>query len=215
MPLTLGMLAASGAKKPLDCLYGENKTTTSNLATYNFTLAIGPADPDRVVVVCIGTVISTGTVPIPTVTVGGVTAELIDKIDNTTYSTMMFAAKVPTGTTASVVAAFGTTSMRGCYVATWAIYGGAELQPKDKTKSTTASGYALDSYKGGCTIQYVFSAGTTSGWTNGLIEDFDYRTALGQDQAGAHIENAADATQRSYSVVNSNVRGTVLGAWAP
>lgn len=104
--------------------YTDSTFSNSNFSTYTFSaMDIGAADADRWVVVCLGYTDSTASTVLNSVTIGGVSAEILIQRSNENSSQRGCAiaqANVPTGTAADVVANFsGTFNNCGCHVGTY------------------------------------------------------------------------------------------------
>src|SRR5690606_20575856 len=117
--------------------FTDSASSTSDLSEYTFsTRDIGTAAANRIVLVGIAFTV-TGAADPSAVTIGGVTAtKLVSQISsNGAYYTGIYAAPVPTGTTASVVVTIGTAAAR-CGIGIAAAYDVGSIIPEDTGVST-------------------------------------------------------------------------------
>lgn len=149
----------------------------SNLTTYTFAAQnIGTADSGRHVIVAIQSRGGSGSSAISTVTVGGVSATIVQQQFNNAGGANVAGiaiAAVPTGTTGDIVVTFSTGQSRAAIQAYRAV-GLDSATPNDGSTSTAAAPtYAIHVPAGGIAVGCGCSnAGGTATWT-GITEDSD------------------------------------------
>lgn len=186
----------------------------TDTAAYTFAgIAIGAADPDRIVAVIIWSRGSSGQI-LNSVTIGGVAATkwagTQTGASGSGMSCNIYYAAVPTGTTADVVATFATGQLR----AACAVYRlvGYDLTPTDSaTALATPSDLAVDTAADGVVLagSCVF-AGATATWDE-AAEDLNDAVETGMQYSAASGSFAA-ATDRAVSIEWSS--GTVVASAA-
>lgn len=185
LPL-LGLMTAPGIYKPRSAgpvalAYQTQVSNTADLSSYSFaSTAIGTASTDRIVVVgiTVSAASSGATRSVSSVTIGGISATQLSHVVGATWMTAaIYAAAVPTGTTATIAITMSGTCGR-CACAVWAMTGGS-ITPFDTATDTNASAdpnASIDVPANGGAVAAAGSAtSTTTTWT-GLTERVD--TAL-------------------------------------
>lgn len=151
---------------------------TTDAASYSFSgVSIGSPSADRYVFVAIASR-TTNSGSDPTVTIGGVIAtKLIGAYHptTTTTTTHIYAALVPTGSTATVVVTFGASMLR-CSIAAYRVtnWGGSLIGSTADADRSAISG-DVDLSIGGTSVISVGAAGHLAavvGYT-GLVEDYN------------------------------------------
>lgn len=122
--------ASSAPASSLDLTFRAHPVDASSQTTYTFSsVAIGAADASRVVVVAVTGARGAGTPSISSVTIGGVSATL-GRYETNGFSASVgiYAAVVPTGTTADVVVTWDS-GMNRCGLGVWTCNGLNSLTP--------------------------------------------------------------------------------------
>lgn len=183
--------------------YGGSYSNANTLTTYTFAgCAIGTPDASRLVVVGIGAS-NGGTVfhPVSSVTIGGVNATFLCEADasgssgsGVTSHAELWAAMVPTGTTATIVVTMSGAEDR-CFIGTWAL---RFLQ--SNTPVGTASQYGTDGNTSvnvnvpakGVVIGVCYNTVCTGNitWT-GITENYDNLLATNRKSGGGSIQLAS------------------------
>lgn len=196
---------------------------TSDASTYTFTgAAIGVAATDRLVVVGIGASAG-GARSVSSVTIGGVTAALIN---TSTLSADGIAAiaclRVAAGTTANIVVNFsgGCTS---CSIGVWNINGQQSDTPVANLNSNSASS---DNGKNvniavkdkGCAIGVSAKGFQNDGYTwTGASERYDAALDAFRRKSGADYTNSSGADEASHNVTtafsSSSAGALALASW--
>lgn len=166
-----------GVASPRVATYRDSSGTNATNTTFSFSgLAIGPAYPDRRVLVPISARGNTTIGVINSVTVGGIAAPVIAQFNNISggnISISAFAiADVPTGVTATVVVTFSTSKLR-CGVAVYDISGIGVDTPLDTQSATFGTPPNINVIEGSCVIGMGFSAANTSYTWASITEDYD------------------------------------------
>lgn len=185
---------------------------TADLTTYTFVAQdIGAASAGRHVVVGIsGRAASTRT--INSVTIGGVSAVQVGKVDNAGTTSALWIAHVPTGATADIVIVLSAAWLR-MGIGVWTIEGLASITP-----FATANDITGDPVSATCNIPargsafaiYYVGQGAGSGtvaWT-GLTERFEIEPETGIDVTGASDDFVAAVTPRTITADASIAAGT-------
>lgn len=211
--------------------YDTYEAQTPDQSSYTFTnKAIStPPGPDRYVIVILPGVISSATLAntIPSsVTIGGVSATLLvsqthDTTGSTSLGTSMWIAKVPTGTTVTIVANYPATQRRGAVTVFSAnlssptpSYSGSGETPPDTTDLTQN----VTCNAGGKGISGINEAHTAAGrnftvsGTAGATEVLD-ALIEGGIQAGASTFTASGTV--IYSAINDRGWAGVWASWSP
>lgn len=180
----------SGGLKSITLTQTASATSTTNTSSFSFSSqSIGAADSSRIVVVCVAAGFNGfgGSQPVATAfTIGGVTATNIQEeyghraSGDQSYCSI-FAAAVPTGTTATVAITFNGAigSNRSCNICVYTLTGDVSTAATDSAETFDNSlpfgniNVSVDTYDKGATIG-VYGQGETSTttvtWTN-LTED--------------------------------------------
>lgn len=169
-------------------------------------VAIGTAAGNRYVICGI---VGTGTsaTTLSSATIGGVSATIIAQASNSTVTTALVIALVPTGTTATVVATFSGGKAR-CNVITWAATNLNSPTATNTYSDTSATGDTLsvpmDIQAGGFGVA-IFGDNTT--WTSGvwvgLTEDVDVAGADSVPRTGASANFSTTQTGLTVSLTST------------
>jgi hypothetical protein len=218
-----GFNAAAGGAATLT--FQTSTSSDSDLTTYTFsTTAIGTASSDRVVIVGIEAGPATlSTRSVSSVTIGGITAHEIDQMESAEDRvTGIFAAAVPTGTTADIVIVFNA-GMASCGISVYTITGcGGLVAPFSWISATDAAAgdfsQPIDIPSQGCAAVALVGDGSTSvTWTN-LTERYDGTIGPGlQTRSGASDNFTSDQnglTVTGNFAINTDYVGT-LASWGP
>jgi hypothetical protein len=196
---------------PVTATYVSNYGNEANASTYTATAqAIGTAATGRYIVVCINASSNANFGTISTCTIGGVSATKLastrDSITNSDFA--IFAALVPTGTTADIVTTLsGSPDRFGLCV--FSLYGWEGVIKSTLTVGTagTSMSGSVTSYPGSVIIGMAGSQEAANGlwtWTN-LTEDADLTLTGNGSITVAH----AEALSSSTTVTASNSFGSL------
>lgn len=172
--------------------YISQASQTADTTSYFFgSQSIGPASNDRVVVVCCN-VRNALTTTIAGASIGGIPATVLVSADSGTTSgsskCYIFAAKVPTGTTADIIIIFDNTCSR-CNIHVYTLTGtGGTVTPTTTAANTSTSLYSLN-----CTVAIPSKAGVVG--------------KIAFDSTGTFPDNIA------WSYATENYDGTVEDAY--
>lgn len=192
--------------------------------TYN-SQAIGPAAANRLVIVAVHSLQSAGARTISSVTVGGISATVIPGTTFTTttahgdYDSALYAASVPTGTTANIVVTMsGSVTGGGGGISVWAAYDLSSTTAIDGDGAINTSGSpanipslttANSGFLVASAMAYAFGAFSVS-WTNA--------TKRSEVSVGSNpyvVISAADAATTGAGVaVTASVSGTIAAVLA-
>lgn len=224
----------SGAGLPLtsaQCEFLTSAGDSSNATTYTFSSqSLGDAASDRVIVVqAAGS--STGTGGVASLTIGGVSATLIDEqaTSNPADTTSMWYAEVPTGTTGDVVVTFNALNAR-CGIGLWRLTG-VTVTPYDTGKDTDpatsganpVASTTIDVETGGIIIASAYSSnsGTTTpptyAWT-GITENYETVAESKSVVSGGLNSSGTAATGKTITstLTTDNSRiAMVVASWSP
>ena len=182
---------------PIGSFLGAN-TNNSDLTTYTFSgESLGVADSDRVIAVGIHGRSGGAGGSISSVTIGGVSATIIQATESATKCGLAYAS-VPSGATGAIVVTFNTGQL-GCTIGKWRVVTGTP----GPVSSNTATGvgaapisFATTVPAGGFGIAVASAqAGTRAfSWTN-ATERYDTDQSLDfVDPTGADFESSATVT---------------------
>ncbi len=167
---------------PLDLVYHETRFSSTNLSTYSYTdVSIGGAGAGRLVIVAATGVTATGSALFfGNATIGGITAtKVVESNLNTGLPVAIFAAVVPTGTSATVAVGFTSTAgSNSVSVFTLSKYRSATAQSSFTAQNIVSNGPVTGSLASsiGSAVVAVVCAGATSGsidWSSPMIEVVD------------------------------------------
>jgi hypothetical protein len=226
MLLTHGLRSA-GYRNITALNYVTNSSIDRSLSTASFTfsnISIGAADSNRIVVFGVGVfAANTSLGSLGSITVNGNAATQIAVSSGLTNTsrTYIYAAAVPTGTTANFVVSHSVATT--CGIAIYRMISRSlQLTPfatgvgaaEDATSPVTAS--VNTSFNGAVvSIIYGINNGTTT-WT-GLTEDFEVDTRSGEVLSGASVYPSTGSTL-NISATKSTASGTVIqlaaASWA-
>lgn len=194
--------------------YLQSTSSTTNSASYTFAAQnIGTATPGRHIIVAVSA--RAGTPAAATsVTIGGVTASLIEQTNGQGHAIIAIAA-VPSGTTADVVVTLAGTYAR-CAIGMWSA-DNIDATPFDTTSSTSTSPSATIDVEAGGIIIATANAQTASAvtWT-APAEDYEVYVETNMTATGAGAFYASADTGKS---IGCNIGGTgpvfIAASWGP
>lgn len=210
--------ALIAAKKPVVLTYVTHLEQAGGTSTQTFTsAAIGTASGDRLVIVGIVIGKDSGTWsanPVSSMTIGGISATQVGSQllceGTTTAALAIFAASVPTGTTANIVATLAANGAADIVI--WNATGLSSTTASD-TKSDNATPFtqSLTVPVGGFGIGLAGGESVTS-WT------WSNMTERSDAASGIYVASGADTTSTgSISVTATNAAGTraamLLASW--
>ena len=192
---------------------------TSDQTTYTFSSQnLGTAADDRHIIVGILSRKAGATTTISSVTVGGVSATIVEQVTNTGTNSDVAGiaiAAVPTGTTGDVVVTFGAGMVRAAislYRAT-----GLDSATASQSLNSTASAPAvnLDIPVNGFAIGAGITAASSTATWSGLTEDYDTTLESFVTVTSAHDVFTDGATDEAISITfgSSNEPAGVFAAW--
>lgn len=232
------VLAAIAAAPPpapsVTVEYGTFSENTASQSSYSFS-ALSIPGPGLIVVSVVSENSNTavGALTPSSVTIGGVTATLLDSgIAKETVSTItadrtavsLWAAAGVTGTTATVAVSYSGAQSR-CIVGTFRVSGAASSTPSVTAVSKfdgsavaggVAAGTASLSFSSGAVAVYAIGAGdATLGTTSGGTQDFAGGTITTTWYRGGRVQSSASSTTVS-NTFSGNTQGVVAvgAAWA-
>lgn len=182
----------------------------SSLTTYSFTSqSLGTPAADRIIAVQITTrKAGTGGLTVDNVTIDGVTATIVQKINAITNTDVVAIAyaSVPNDTTGTISVTFSSAPAR-CTIANYQITGiGTNPTPSDNQNSVAAApSVSLNIPGGGVALMVALTAApTTTTWT-GLTEDYDAQQSTFETYTGA--SKAFATTQTGLTITATFVAG--------
>lgn len=198
--------------------YRGNSLNTADQATYTFSAcAIGTAHPQRLVIVHVGGQTLGGGNNLAsscTCTIGGVAAEQIIFCGGAGgIISMIFAAYVPTGTTADIVPTFDLT-MTACHV-TWHTCNASSITPIDfgnvnATAATDVSIADLAVINNGCVLFYTMqvTATQTYSWqgTDAYTTDLALQAGSGYYYGALSLKPTYDSTTLDFLSSGASMR---------
>lgn len=190
----------------------------STVASFSATFAYGaPAQSNRIVVLGLAMIFPSGG-SISTVTIGGISATLLDTVSNSTGITQLWAANVPTGTsgTVAVTAGSGTFS--------WTAFTESVLnaQPSPSqvghdATATSAPSVSLTEPSRSVVTAIGLSVNTVPTnpiWTNVTSDNTQGFGSVHTSFASAAFPSAASLAVR-YSIGGTSFNSLVAAVWAP
>jgi hypothetical protein len=174
--------------------------------------SIGAAANDRLVVVAL-TMAAVGA--ISSLTIGGVSATKVVGTSNGTQFTELWAAPVPSGTTADIVLGAGSGTFPRITISVFSIYGPGSVTPTETGTDTTSTYDASFSPPAGSVVIGAFSVGvlTTCTWT-GLTEQLDAQQSP-QTASSAMIEHVGGALSINVTPGTGGTAAFAAAAWNP
>lgn len=171
------MMAAAGGVEAFDLAFTTSAFDAVDRTTYTFSSqAIGDASASRYVIV--GATSASGSQTVSSMTIGGISASLIVSLGDSVesgYRAELWAAAVPTGTTADVVVTYSGGVVR-CGIGIWRMVGGSVTPTDTASASADPASDTINVAAGGglCAIVLWSNTGApyTTSWT-GVDEDFD------------------------------------------
>lgn len=208
------MFASARVPPPIAATYRQSAVSSANSAAYTFPgLAIGDPSPTRRVVVGVAWRTGGGTLPLTSVTIGGIPAS-VDVQPGGANSVAIVSAVVPTGTTADVVVTLPETTAR-CGIGVWTLNDG---EPTGQTAQAAVS-LTLDltvaTSAGNVVIAVVATstAGDTFTWS-GASERYDQVVEAGFDHSGADAVAAGSSTPVTVTASTSSTTRGCAAAYA-
>lgn len=191
--------------------------------TYTFTsMSFGTADTDRWIIVGVGSLYQNFHAGIDSVTVGGITATAISSFVHQDTGTndivvQFFAAKVPTGTSGTVVVnitSSGNTHYY-CGVGLWRLIASDATNVLDTTADSDG-GYIADisanTESGGCLAAIGFCRNSLSWTWSGATENYDIDIASGEYWTGATNTSTSAGTPSTVTATNADTTPSNLVA---
>lgn len=214
-----GMFPAGVAALRQGAAAAISQTAAAGIATdtdvYTFsTQSFGAAADDRIIAVAIGAGYTTVRT-IDSVTIGGVTATVVD-CAGTNHRTAVAYASVPTGTTGDVVVDFSGTCVR-CAAITYRIVGAnATIHDSDAPAGggNAARSISIDVPANGSLLASAVSDDVTgASYTAGGVTETEQASESNSGVAGGHLNTAALLT--ALTVTYSSCRAICGVSWAP
>lgn len=204
----------------LNFLQQTQDLTTQTVFTF-LAQNLGTVDAERYIIISIAARKAGTAGVINSVTIGGVTATIIDQgtsiVGGNNSTSGLYIVKVPAGATGDVVVTMSTAFLR-CSIALWRATGLLSPTPVDTAKVTTEiSALTIDVPKGGFIIggAMMAVAAASATWVN-LSENFDVQFQSVTAHSGASATFPAAVTDQSISCSWSagNARVTILASFA-
>lgn len=207
-------LLAMGAGQTVNLTYqsqGVSNPGGGGLSSFTFTQALGPADPNRYIVVtyCANDTCNS-------MTIGGIAAT---KIAGTGTQVQIWMARVPTGTSASIVLSTGLVT--GVAIEVYSLIASAPLNniaadaTSDTTSTTTGS---VNVPQNGCAlaVAHANSSSTLNFTGGGLTQDASTSISAGAINLGvASAHGSFGAAQSPLTVTDSATSEIVMASWGP
>ncbi len=172
--------------------------TTSPTTTHTFSSkAIGTAAADRIVVVAVGASNSGGET-VASMTIGGISATKISDAQNTAGTSELWAAVVPTGTTADIVVTFTGSNNGHCAISVFAVTNADSTASDTGSSTATPPSTTLDIVNNGGAIGVAWNHDASAFTWTGLNEVVEQATAFGR-QTAAFQALAIGETGRTIS----------------
>jgi hypothetical protein len=184
-----------GCTIPADVTFQASAVSNSALTTYTHSsTALGPAAPDRVIVVGVGGRNTVAGRTIDTVTVAGITATPIATLEGGSNTVAgLFRVRVPTGTTGTISVTY-SGSMARAGIGVWALYNLCSDVPTDIDTQTGANPSVTSSVQAnGSIVGYLYASGASAGAWTGISEDFDDALTGPNGSSGASDDFASAA----------------------
>lgn len=199
----------------------QQHTDTVDRTVYTFASAnLGVAAPNRHVVVAIGARKSGTPGTISSVTIGGVTANIVGQVSNVSDSNNttcgLVIAKVPTGATGDIVVTLSTGFLR-CAISVYRATGLVSLTPTNVLTSTAddptvnldiaAHGFAIGA-------SMFTGSGQTMSWSN-LTEDVDFNLETFSAFSSAHqiFESAQTDLALTGTTSGTSTSAAIFASW--
>lgn len=197
------MMASGGSRASVD--WRGFTAATTDASSYTFSSAsIGAAYPDRHVALIVGAASSQNnyTRVVSSVTIGGVSATIIEQVRSTQHNYpgigALVIAAVPEGTSADIVVTFSGTVLR-CAVGRWVLRGLASPTPRDTHSELVynMSTATVDAPKGG-----VLIGGLVGEYGGEVTEGLSARASGAFDTYGDYNfkDHSFDAPETGYNV---------------
>lgn len=203
--------ASAGEYQFLQATNDTSDSTTYTFASQN----LGTAATDRVIVVGIGARKAGAATTISSVTIGGVSATIIQVSNSDTNSDIagIAYATVPTGTTGDIVVTFGSGMVR-CAIQAYRAVGLASTTPYDSGTSTASDPtFNLDIPVGFAVATALSNSESSCTWT-GLTEDHDNTLETYVTVTSASDEFVSEETGRTITADFATSGTTPVGVFA-
>lgn len=179
---------------------------------------IGDADDARIVVAAIG--MRGDTTNVVSVTIGGVTAtQVVEESIGADASAVIYAAAVPTGTTADIVMRIDdTVADQG--ISVYSMIGASGVAASDTATNADSfddvTSLTLNVPQGGAAVAVAFYRDVTGAvtWT-GLTEDYDAESTGSRVSTASSSDMSANASFEATSTGTLSTMGAVAAVWAP
>lgn len=209
----LQQMLLAGKKQPVDIVFTDEDYLAAGTSS-SFTVDIGTAAADRIVVVCVQVTNNTGsgfaTTTVLTVTLDGNSMTRIVEAGVGNRNGGIFMLAVPAGTTATLVTSRGSNATHK--VAVYAVYNAVGVVDSEVV-NLSGGDVSVDVSEGGGVIAMGCTQGDgTPAYTfTGVNEDVDYVISAGSFGSG-HNDNLAAASPRSVTVAAGGVGGVAASA---
>lgn len=191
----LSGFGSGGGPPPAEVLVTDNTFNNANTASYSFAgVLFGPEDPDRYIVVAFSSTQS-GARTFSSVTIGGIAATMVNEVHTTNGTFGMFIAKVPTGTSGTVVVNLNSAATRAA-LGVWQLTKLLSATPVTATSVANPLSASVTAQPGGVTIGAAAGYATSAQsfiWT-GLLEDYD---ATSNESSNYMVRSGASASSPS------------------
>jgi hypothetical protein len=221
--LQLGIMSVK--RRPVEINYIGDASDTSNSISYTFSgQSIGTASNDRVVLVTVGAR-QNSAITLSTVTIGGVSATQIayaQFVGSGTEHSAIYAAKIPSGTTADIVVTFTDAALR-CAIGVFAMTGsGVAASDTDSTTSNSSGAFtaSVDVPDNGSVLcaAWAGASGATSWTLSGVTEDFDIQPEISANALASGHDNyeTGQAVNLTATATSTPLDGgVVMASWGP
>lgn len=219
----IGFFKGVPAAVPVTITFAGSASDVANATNYSFSsVAIGTASSDRIVIV--GVVLSSASAGAPrttsSVTVGGISAtKIVERVNTDRESVSIWAAQVPTGTTATI--AVNTSGSEGrAGVITWAMTGKSSVAAfATAFDSNTSSdpNATIDIPANGAAVAVATVGQNTSTTWTGLTERHDSSVESVSVQTGAsdNFASAQTALSVTANFATNGQNSMVIASWGP
>lgn len=222
------MMAAGSQKITPEVVYQSHIIDTASTASYTFSaVAFGAADTNRraVVVVYVSTNSASSDNRLGTVTIGGITATQVHtslNIDTDVLEVAIYAADLPTGTTADVVVnTTGSSNVDHCSVSSYRLVSN-DLAASSIGAASTAASLTDDLYvetDGAVIAGYIATtASTAASWTGnaGLTTNYNVNNSDGDAERESGVSGDTLTADTTFTVTvgsSGSANALVMACW--
>lgn len=206
-----GAFPIIAGKPPATMTLTDTSTNTSSSNTHTHSsMSFGDADPSRYMVIAIAATISS---LLTSVTIGGITATLIDVSGTQCY---LYGADVPTGTSGSVVLTVASPGFGQSVVALYSLINLVSTTATDTdTNSTSPVATSVSANGGGFVLAAAFINDVTNtgspAWTGGVTQDTNTLADVGGGD-GARLTTAIASVASTGTVTATMTVSLAAGA---